>query len=223
MSDVVDWAIESVGGEVLVRHSERGVMTSYGLRNTVLDELVNKLERTGLATTTEDALLSMVPLFGKLPKNSTSTKEFSDLANEISAYTEGGQFEQAESLLLWLFDTAESEVEILEGENKWKEAGETYLLLLTTYDRLGNEDYISNTEEAMGLFCERFLRYKKTLPESEGALQEPLELLRTEFCSEEEPSGVLTMRLQYWAENRGGWSDKTNSIQQLSDKVEEER
>ena len=68
---------------------------SFGLRNTVLDELVGRVERTGLATT-EDAFLSVVPILGKLPKNSATSEAFSDLKTEISTYTEAGQFEQAE-------------------------------------------------------------------------------------------------------------------------------
>lgn len=49
--------------------------------------------------------------------------------------TEAGQFEQAESLLLWIFDAAKLEITTHEGKKKWKEAGETYLLLLGTYYR----------------------------------------------------------------------------------------
>ena len=68
------------------------------MRNTVIDELVNRVQQSGLATT-EDAFLSIVPNFGKLQKSNTTTEAFSELVNEISMYTEFSQFEHAESLL----------------------------------------------------------------------------------------------------------------------------
>lgn len=48
MSSVVNQAIESVAGKV---HIRQGVKASIGLRNTVIDELANRVERIGLATT----------------------------------------------------------------------------------------------------------------------------------------------------------------------------
>lgn len=203
MSNVVDQAIESVAGKVRVRAGEQGVKASFGLRNTVLDELVNRVERSGLAFT-EDAFLSIVPIFGKLPKHSATTEAFSDLAIEISTYTEAGQFEHAESLLLWLFDAAELEIKAHEGKNEWKEAGKTYLLLFKTYYHVEREDYVRNAEEAMGMFCKRFLRHRRT----GGAPQNQHELLKTVFSNDWEESSMLT-RLR---ENLGRWS-----VIQLSD------
>ena len=138
-------------------------------------------------------------MFGKLSKNSVTTEAFSDLAIDISTYTEDGQYEQAESLLLWLFDVAESEISIHGGKNEWKEAGETYLLLFRTYYRVGNEDYISNAEESMGMFCKRFLRYKRR----ESALRNQLQLLETVFSNDWEQSDMLArmqMNLRRWGE-----------------------
>ena len=197
MSSIVDQAVQSVTGEVRVRAGEQGVKASFGLRNTVLDELVNRVERSGLAIA-EDAFLSIVPIFGKLPKNSATTEAFSDLAIKISTYTEAGQFERAESLLLWLFDAAELETTNHEGKNEWKEAGEIYLLLFRTYYRVGREDYISNAEEAMGMFCKRFLRYKG----GDSARQNQLQLLETVFSNDWEQSDMLA-RME---ENLGRWS-----------------
>ena len=198
MSVVVDRVMGSVAGKVRVRGGEQGVKASFGLRNTVLDELVNRLERTGLAAT-EDAFLSIAPLFGKLSKKFATTEAFSDLAIDISTYTAEGQYEQAESLLLWLFDAAELEISIHEGKNEWNEAGETYLLLFKTYYRVGNEDYISNAEEAMGMFCKRFLRYKTR----DSALQDQLPLLETVFSNDWEQSSMLARmqkNLRRWSE-----------------------
>ena len=47
-------------------------------------------------------------------------------------------------------------IKIHEGKNEWRKAGETYSLLLKTYFSARREDYISDVEEAIGLFCKRF-------------------------------------------------------------------
>ena len=163
---------------------------------------MSRVEQTGLATA-EDAFLSITPLFGKLPNNSATTEAFSDLAIEISMYTEARKFEQAESLLLWLFDAAELEIKIHEAKNEWNEAAETYLLLFRTYYLVKNEDYLSYAEEALGLFCKRFLRYKK----GDGGPQNQLELLETVLSNDWGQSGMTT-RLR---DNLGRWSEIQSS------------
>ena len=65
MSEVVDQAIESVAGKSRIRGGE----LILGLRNTILDEFVSRVEQAGLATT-EDAFLSIAPLFRKLSQKS---------------------------------------------------------------------------------------------------------------------------------------------------------
>ena len=68
-------------------------------------------------------------------------------------YTEAGQFEQAESILLWLIHAAEQEIKIYEANNEWKEAGETYLLLFRAYYRVENEDYLTMLRRLWACFA----------------------------------------------------------------------
>ena len=102
---------ETIGGIVRVRGGQQATKASFGWRNSVLDKLAEEVERVGLASTTEEALLSIVsPLekAGKLPGNLGTTQIFGDTATEIPTYKEGGRFDRAEPLLLWLLDKAET-------------------------------------------------------------------------------------------------------------------
>jgi ankyrin repeat protein len=174
LANVADRAIESIGGTVLVRGGEEGVKNLFRLKNTVLDKLVERVERTGLSTV-EDALLSIVPPLGKrLPTNPKITDSFSQMKTEISNFIEGKQFEQADSRLLWLLDAAESEAWRL-GDGP--EACKIYCLLLRTYDDIRSRDYADRAEKAMGLFYERlFLSVKKT--GGGDALQKTLNIVK---------------------------------------------
>jgi ankyrin repeat protein len=174
LANVADRAIESIGGTVLVRGGEEGVKNLFRLKNTVLDNLVERVERTGLSTA-EDALLSIVPPLGKqLPTNPKITDSFSQMKTEISNFIEGKQFEQADSRLLWLLDAAESEAWRL-GDGP--EACKIYCLLLRTYDDIRSRDYADRAEKAMGLFYERlFLSVKKT--GGGDALQKTLNIVK---------------------------------------------
>ncbi|KAI5776544.1 hypothetical protein EDC01DRAFT_699259, partial [Geopyxis carbonaria] len=160
--------VESISGDVLGRGGEQFLKASFGRRNTALDELVDTIVRTGLANT-EDALLSIIPaLVEKLPTiSSVTSNAFSHFAKEISTYIEGGRFEQSESLLLWLLDTAEFEARQCEKKQEWNNACKTYCLLYKTYNEIGSFDYACRAKKAIGLFCERlFLSAHKSGPHS---------------------------------------------------------
>ena len=190
LADIVDRAVDSLNGRVLVRGSEQGIRDSFGLRNTVIDGLLNEVERTGLATP-DDALLSIIPaLGGKYSTSASTTEAFSDLANEISTYLEGSRFERAEALLLWLLDVTESDAKRHEEERNWREACKAYILLLKTYTNIGSGSYARRTEEAIGLFCERFHSSQRTV--GEGATRKTLDLV-------EEVLG--DMEMSSWGEN----------------------
>ncbi|KAF8533780.1 hypothetical protein BDD12DRAFT_468216 [Trichophaea hybrida] len=157
ISKVAETVLGEIGGRVGVRGGT-GVKASFGLRNQVLDELANKVEQTGLASI-EDAFLSIIPPLQKAGKLSTitlTTVETSlNLTKEINLYIEGGRFDQAEPLLLWLLDVAETSANSHKTEKRWGEAWGVYLALLDTYSGIkGGEDYRNKAEETMGLFCE---------------------------------------------------------------------
>ena len=175
LADFVDRTVDSMNGKVIARGSEQGIRGSFGLRNTVIDGLLNEVERTGLATP-EDALLSIVPaLGGKFSTSAATTEAFFDLANEISTYLEGGRFERAEGLLLWLLDITISDALRHEKEQNWREACKAYIQLLKTYTKIGNDSYTRRTEEAIALFCERFCFSRRT--EGEDAIRKTLDLV----------------------------------------------
>jgi hypothetical protein len=133
---------------------------SVGLRNTAFDELVEEVERAGLATA-EEAYISIVPPFRmseKLPINENSTEAFSDTANEARIYLEHGRYEQAESVFLWLLDSAEFFASAYEGQENWAEACDTYIRLCSACDYIkGGGDYADRAGDAMSWFCERML------------------------------------------------------------------
>ena len=175
LADVVHRAVGSITGKVLVRGSEQGTRDSLGLRSTVIEGLLNEVERTGLATP-EDALLIIVPALGKKYLTGAATTEsFSDLAKEISTYLGDRRFERAEELLLWLLDTTESDAKHHEGERRWREACKAYILLLKTYTEIESKSYARRTEEAIELFFERYHSSHKT--DDEEATRKTLDLV----------------------------------------------
>ena len=162
LANVVDVAVDSITGKVRVRGSEQGIRDSFELRHAVIDGLLNEVERTGLATP-EEALLSIVPaLGGKYSTSAATTEAFSDLANEISTYLEGGLFERAEALLLWLLDATESDAKRHEELQNWREACKTYFLLFETYTKIGSKSFARRAKEATVLFFERFRSLDQT-------------------------------------------------------------
>ena len=176
LTHAVDRAVASMNGKVLARSGEQGKRDSFVLRNTVIDGLLNEVERTGLATP-EDALLSIVPaLWGKYSTSPATTEAFSDLASETSTYLEDGRFERAEALLLWLLDTTMSDALCHEKEQNWREACKAYILLLKTYAKIGSDSYTSRAEEAIGLFCERY--HSSHWTHDEEATRKTLNLVR---------------------------------------------
>ena len=175
LAHVVDRAVDSMNGKVVARSSEQGIRDSIGLRNTVIDRLLNEVERTGLATP-EDALLSIVPaLGGKYSTSPATTEAFSDLASEISTHLKDGQFERAEALLLWLLDTTISDALGHEKEQNWREACKAYILLLKAYAKIGSDSYTRRSEEAVRLFCERHHSSHRT--DDEEAIRKTLSLV----------------------------------------------
>ena len=164
MTSFVQTSLESIGGGVRGRGGERGVKASFGLRSGVLDELAEKVERTGLASI-EDALSCIVPPLqnsGKLPlAGVTSTDVFSDTVQEITNYFTGGRLELAEPLLIWLLDVAESTIGSYVTSGEWGQASKIYILLCNTYDSIqGGEDYSEIAGKEMGLFCELWAIHK---------------------------------------------------------------
>jgi len=191
ISNVAEGALESIGGKVRVRGGTRGVKASFGLRNTILDELADKVQQTGLATV-EDAFLSIVPPLGnagKLPPYGLGgTELFSDTEKEITTYLEGGRFEQAEPLLLWLLDVAESSAGRYEADGKWSDACRVYFHLCSTCNHIkGGEDYADKAEEEMGLHCERMLINN----------QDPLGIVRVVLGNKKEEE-IWKERLEKW-------------------------
>lgn len=191
ISNVAEGALESIGGKVRVRGGTRGVKASFGLRNTVLDELADKVQQTGLATV-EDAFLSIVPPLGnagKLPPYGLGgTELFSDTEKEITTYLEGGRFEQAEPLLLWLLDVAESSAGRYEADGKWSDACRVYFHLCSICNHIkGGEDYADKAEEEMGLHCERMLINN----------QDPLGIVRVVLGNKKEEE-IWKERLEKW-------------------------
>ena len=205
LANIVHRAVDSMNGKVLVRGSEQGIRDSFGLRNTVIDGLLNEVERTGLATP-EDALLSIIPaLWGKFSTSAATTEAFADLANEISTYLEGGRFERAEALLLWLLDITISDALRHEKEQNWREACKAYILLLKTYTKIGSDSYTRRTEEAIGLLCERIYFSRQT--EGEDAIRKTLDLVKEvsgemNMSSWGENEQTLETRLKRWEEAR---------------------
>ena len=198
LADIVHKAVDSINGKVLVRGSEQGTRGSLGLRNTVIEDLLKEVERTGLATP-EDALLSIIPALGTKHLTGTATTEaFSHLAKEISTYLEGGRFEQAEDLLLLLLDTTESDANHHENKKRWREACRAYILLLKTYKEIGGDSYAKRTEEAIELFCERLYSSHKT--DDEGATRKTLDLVAEVSREIQMSSGVEIG--QRWAGRR---------------------
>ena len=193
LANVVDVAVDSINGKVRVRGSEQGTRDSFGLRHTVVDELLNEVERTGLATP-EDALLSIVPaLGGKYLTGAATTEAFSDHANEISAYLEGGRFERAEALLLWLLDATESNAKRHEEKQSWPEACKAYFLLFETYTNIGSANFSRRAKGATVLFFERYRSSHQTKGSEEA---------RKTLDLEEEVWGEMQMSSWKEAEQR---------------------
>src|SRR4051794_7034334 len=108
---------------------------SFGWRNTVLDALADVVEGAGLASL-EDAMLSIASPLGrarKLPKYLCTVKVFPDTAKEITTYFDGERYGEAEPLLLWLLDTAESAAATYEADGDWDGACKVYIELCRTY------------------------------------------------------------------------------------------
>ena len=205
LANVVDVAVDSLNGTVRVRGSEQGIRDSFGLRHTVIDGLLNEVERTGLATP-EDALLSIVPaLGGKYSTSAATTEAFSDLAKEISTYLEGGRFERAEALLLWLLDATESDAKRHEEEENWREACKTYFLLFETYSRIGSASFARRAKGATALFFERF----RSLHQDKGS---------------EETRKILDLGGEVWGEMQtSSWEEAGQRLAKCRERKEQAR
>ena len=194
---------ETIGGIVRVRGSQQTVKASFGWRNSFLDKLAEEVERVGLATTIEEALLCIVPPLekaGKLPTNLGTTQVFEDTAKEISTYIKGGRFDLAEPLLLWLLDTAETSATKSETEGKWDDACRVLVLLCKTCDKIdGGEEYSSQAEEALGLFCERHLMFLRSTDNTHGK-EDTLDLLHATLGD-----GLLAGEGDVWATRLTKW------------------
>ncbi|KAF8537728.1 ankyrin repeat-containing domain protein [Trichophaea hybrida] len=224
ISNVARKPLVSIGGKVRVRGGSRGVKASFGLRNSVLDELASKVQQTGLATI-EEAFLSIVPPLansGRLPLYGLGgTEVFSDTAKEITTYLEGGRLDQAEPLLLWLLDVADSSASGYEADGKWSDACRVYFHLCSIYDRIeGGEDYADRAEEAMGLFCERML-ISTTSSINNEALQDPLKIVRN-FLGSEREEEVWKGRLQRWGKLREGARDILSTSNQITTDIRDD-
>ena len=193
----------TTGGFVRVRGSQQTVKASFRWRNSVLDGLAEEVERVGLATTIEEALLCIVPPLekaGKLPTNLGTTQVFDDTAKEISTYIKGGRFDLAEPLLLLLLDTAETSATKSETEEKWDDACRVLVLLCKTCDKIdGGEEYASQAEEAMGLFCERHLTFLRSTNSTCGK-EDTVDLLRSTLGD-----GLLAGEGDVWATRLTKW------------------
>ena len=213
LADIVHKAVDSIAGKVIVRGSEQGTRDSLGFRHTVIEGLLNEVERTGLATP-EDALLSITPaLEAKYFTGATTTETFSDLAKEISTYLEDRRFERAEELLLWLLDTTESDAKHHEGEGSWWEACKAYILLLKTYTEIGSNSYARRTEEAIELFCERLRSSYKT--DDEEATRNTLDLVK-EVSSQMKMSSGGKVGQRWEARRKGGEQSKDSAPAQTA-------
>lgn len=183
ISSIAEKGLLDIGGVVRVRGGEEGVKSSFGLRHSVLDKLVDKVEETGLANTEEVFLSIALPLqrSGKLPITLGAMEAFQETNSEIDIYLKGGRFEQAEPLLLWLQDAAGSSAHRYEVKGKWSEACGVYLQLCMTYDRLeSGGDYANGADISLGLFYERMLISLKTSPAGhERADRIPLDVVPT--------------------------------------------
>jgi len=226
ISRVVGEVVESIGGHVRVRGGETGVKASFGLRNTVLDQLAERVERTNLATA-EEAYMSIVPAFrvsGKLPINDSSTEVFSDTAKEATMYLKNRRYEQAELLFFWLLDIAESSATAFEVHNRWDEACEVYSRLCGTFDDIKNgREYASKAEDAMGSFCERMFTSFSVDVERVGEVtpQTILNSVRAmigDMLGSEavQVHGVWDRRLQKWEKGLATWKTDGGDTQHMS-------
>ena len=195
---------ETIGGIVRVRGSQQAVKASLqvGWRNSVLDKLAEEVERVGLATKIEEALLCIVPPLenaGKLPTNLGTTQVFDDTAKEISTYIKGGRFDLAEPLLLWLLDTVEILAAKSETEGKWNDACRVLVLLCKTCDKInGNREYASQAEEALGVFYEKHL-FLKSVDNAHGK-EDMFDILRATLGD-----GLLAGEEGVWATKLAKW------------------
>ena len=194
---------KTIGGIVRVQGNQQAVKASFGWRNSFLDGLAEEVERVGLAATIEEALLCIVPPLekaGKLPTNLGTTQVFEDTAKEISMYINGGRFDLAEPLLLWLLDVAETSATKSETEGKRNDACRVLVLLCKTYDKIdGGEEYASQAEEAVGLFCERHLMFLRSTDNTRGK-EDTLDLLRATLGD-----GLLANEGDVWATRLAKW------------------
>jgi len=209
LSDFANQCLKSIGGRVRIRGGQQGMrVSSFGWSNTVLDDLANMVERTGLATS-EEAFLSIVPPLdkaAKLPANLDIPEAFSDTAKEIATYLDGRQHKQAKLLLLWLLDTAECDARAHEADGNWKSACEVYLLLCNTYDNIeGGKDYACEAEQFMGLFCERlFIFFHSNSATKDRALSSVLKLVQDTIGDLREMETWMS-RLLKWQTKLEGW------------------
>jgi ankyrin repeat protein len=226
MSEVAEKYLVSIGGRVWIRSGQPGVKASFGWGNTVLDDLANELERTGLATI-EEAFLGIVPPLEKakkLPTDIDISAAFLDTTKQMATYLDGGRDEQAKRLHLWVLDAAESHASWYESGSNWKDACGVYAHLCYTYDNIkGGEDFVCAAEEFMGLFCERLFISYSTCPEkNHQALTNTLDLVRATL-----PDAVNTEtwigRLLKWKTRLQTWNrdieelpaNNLNSLQTL--------
>jgi len=201
MASVVSQAVESIGGQVLARGGDQWLKASIiGLRNTVLDELANKLEETGLATA-DEAYVCIIPSLAtnnKLRNQTDSAGEFIYKAKEVKALLGGGRFEQAELVLWWLLDDIEYKAKRLEAAGKWNEACEAYAHLWDAYDSIeGAKDFAEIAEAAMGRFCKRLFTYYKNKNHSEP-LQATMNDLQIAFGSIRRGEAEWKLGEEWW-------------------------
>ena len=185
---------------------------SSGWRNTVLTDLANTIERTGLATV-EEAFICIIPPLekaGKLPSNLTSTSEvYLDMANEITTWLQGGRISEAEHLFLWLLDTVESAAERLEAKGKWEAACGEYFLFCTVMDSMTTnaKTYITQAEDLTANFCERFL-LSLYLTNTCGSQERMIEKIRETFTAildtKSTNQDIWDKRLENWSRGLKG-------------------
>ncbi|KAF8251592.1 ankyrin [Wilcoxina mikolae CBS 423.85] len=223
ISEFVGTVLKSIGGKVRVRipGDKQPVKASFGFRNTVLDELAEKVEQTGLANV-EDVLLCCVPPLekaDKLPKIGLTDRDvFSKIEKEIMIYFQGGRLEQAEPFLLWLLDATEFSANAYEREKTWNKSCEVYLRLCSTYDRApGSEDYAEKAEEAMALLCQRWSLSAGGPWGLRGPDQYLFEIAHESLPVEEKmDEGVYEGRSQRWKEKLRGWEDRLTNLKNTS-------